>query len=200
MKILLGGTGSVAAIKYWKLFSALEENANEVRGVLTEKAVHFVKNSVTDCDFGKIITEQEEWSWDKIGDPIPHIDLRDWADVLVIAPLTANTLSKMANGLCDNLLTSIYRAWPMSKPIVVAPAMNTEMWNHPLTAKQLHTLQQIHGYFGDWNYAFRVVKPVSKKLACGTDGIGAMAPIDNILDEIKFIQDCIKKNKFSITS
>lgn len=193
MKILLGGTGSVAAIKYWKLFGAIEESGHEVKGVLTEKAMRFVTKNETGSAWDKIVSEQEEWDWKEIGDPVQHIELRDWADILVIAPLTANTLAKMANGLCDNLLTSIYRAWPMGKPILVAPAMNTEMWRHPLTDQQLHTLKHRHLYFGDWNYAFRVVKPVAKKLACGTDGIGAMAHTDDILNEIKLIQNRNKK-------
>ncbi|EIE76929.1 hypothetical protein RO3G_01633 [Rhizopus delemar RA 99-880] len=64
-------------------------------------------------------------SWEKISDPILHIELRNWADIMVIAPLDANTLGKIANGLCDNLLTCVLRAWNVTKPVVACPAMNT---------------------------------------------------------------------------
>lgn len=63
-----------------------------------------------------------------MGDPVLHIELRRWADVLVLAPLSANTMAKVAHGLCDNLLTSVVRAWDYAKPMIVAPAMNTYMW------------------------------------------------------------------------
>ncbi len=103
-------------------------------------------------------------------DPVLHIDLRKWAHVLVIAPLDANTLGKIANGLCDNLLTCILRAWDFetpSKPVVVCPAMNTCMYKHPITSKQLEVVTKELG--------FRLVEPVEKVLACGDKGVGAMA-------------------------
>ncbi|ORE20528.1 flavo protein [Rhizopus microsporus] len=67
-------------------------------------------------------------SWKKISDPILHIQLRDWADIMVIAPLDANTMGKIANGLCDNLLTCILRAWNVMKPVIACPAMNTSIY------------------------------------------------------------------------
>src|SRR5262245_20486764 len=70
-------------------------------------------------------------------DPVLHIELRRWADLLVIAPLDANTLAKLAYGLSDNLLTCLYRAWDRRRPIVLAPAMNTFMWENPLTDRHL---------------------------------------------------------------
>lgn len=154
-KIVYGATGSVATIKFLKLLKRLREFA-DVKAVVTESGGHFVQttlNRMSEEEFEKdgvkelldcIVSEDEEWGWREIGDPIPHIDLKDWADILVIAPLSANTMAKMANGLCDNLLTSIYRAWPMDKPIIVAPAMNTDMWNHPITREQLVTLTDRH--------------------------------------------------------
>ena len=90
----------------------------------------------------------EEWKgWNRLGDPVMHIDLRDWADVAVLAPLSAHTLGKLANGLCDDTLSCVLRAWDFGhgkrpgKPVVLAPAMNTAMWEHPLTQSQLTTLQ-----------------------------------------------------------
>lgn len=221
MNILLAGTGSVAAIKYWRLMMALQE-FGEVKGILTEKAEFFARKSITQEVLDKdlpnlLVTEQDEWKWNKIGDSIPHIDLKDWADILVIAPLSANTLAKMANGICDNLLTSIYRAWPIigdfaaEKPIVVAPAMNTNMWSHPVTKEHLDKLTFRHrrvlkyedkyasilsGPQYNLHYnrktnpsCFYCVDPVESVLACGTKGIGAMAPISHIVGLVKGIID-----------
>ncbi|KAJ1963379.1 hypothetical protein IWQ62_003238, partial [Dispira parvispora] len=115
-----------------------------------------------------LYTDKEEWDlWNQKGDPVLHIELRKWADVFVIAPLDANTLGKLANGLCDNLLTSIVRAWDFTrKPCIVCPAMNTYMWDHPFTSKHLGTLTQELGC--------QVIPPVRKTLACGDTGMGAM--------------------------
>merc|ERR1712127_212192 len=91
---------------------------------------------------------EDEWKdWNCLGDPVLHIFLRDWADVAVVAPLSAHTLAKISNGLCDDPLTNCLRAWDYGhghrkgKPIIYAPAMNTAMWIHPLTGKQLDTIR-----------------------------------------------------------
>ena len=117
-----------------------------------------------------------------MGDPVLHIELRDWADILVIAPLSAHTLAKIATGLCDDTLTSVVRAWDLGhgtsrppKPIVLAPAMNTAMWQHPLTQQQLQAIQA----FSRSN-SVKVVAPMVKTLACGEVGVGALAQIDDI--------------------
>ena len=73
-------------------------------------------------------------------DAVLHIELRKWADVFVIAPLDANTLAKLAVGLCDNCLTCVWRAWDLAKPVVLAPAMNTLMWQHPFTRRHLRAI------------------------------------------------------------
>lgn len=121
--------------------------------------------------------DQDEWtSWRKRDDPVLHIELRKWAHVLLIAPLDANTLAKISNGLCDNLLTCLVRAWDMSKmnhkPIVICPAMNTCMYEHPLTKKQLSLLVD--------EFGFQVVQPIHKTLMCGDVGMGAMAQVQQI--------------------
>ena len=97
-------------------------------------------------------TDSDEYScFKKRGDPVLHIEIRNAASLLVIAPLSANTLAKISNGICDNLLTNVYRCWPYKqdktsgswsiyKPIIVAPAMNTQMYEHPITEKQLKEL------------------------------------------------------------
>ncbi len=199
MNILLAGTGSVAAIKYWRLMTALQK-LGEVKGVLTDKGEFFARKAlihdVVDSNLlSSLVTERDEWEWDKIGDPVHHIDLKDWADVLVIAPLTANTLTKMAVGIVDNLLTSLYYAWPNDKPIIVAPAMNTDMWNNPLTTKHLAELKNRHckkisvkTSFNTVVYLetlFNIIEPVESKLACGVVGKGAMAPLADIVSAVE---------------
>jgi phosphopantothenoylcysteine decarboxylase len=104
-----------------------------------------------------------------------HIELRRWADVLLIAPLDAHTLAKLALGMADNCLTCVYRAWDRTRPIVLVPAMNTLMWEHPATARHLRQIAE------DVGPALRVVPPISKRLACDDVGMGAMAERDVIL-------------------
>ena len=153
-------------------------------------------------------------AWQGRGDSVLHIDLKDWADVLVIAPMSANTLAKVANGQCDNLLTCVLRAWPcrgswaqpvpspatawthphaskdangstasLLKPIIVAPAMNTNMLYHPATRAHMNTLNtwynQPHGA-GHCPQLF-VASTVRKVLACGVEGLGAMAESQAIM-------------------
>ena len=144
MNVLVGATGSVASIKLWALCRKML-GAGNVRVVLTERAKFFTERS-NDPEYcsHSIYLDEDEWQWEHIGDTVLHIHLKDWADVLVIAPLSANTLAKMTHGICDNLLTSIYRAWPMNKPVIVAPAMNTDMWENPITAEQLEVLDNRH--------------------------------------------------------
>mmetsp|Transcript_25966 Transcript_25966/g.54176 ORF Transcript_25966/g.54176 Transcript_25966/m.54176 type:complete len:138 (-) Transcript_25966:3462-3875(-) len=129
-----------------------------------------------------------------------HIDLRDWADCLVIAPLSAHTLAKLANGLCDDALSSVARAWDfgaqspsrMPKPMVLAPAMNTFMWEHPLTQQQLTGIQQFFALASncsasDVQQYCPIVQPQVKTLACGQVGNGALAPVSDIVDAVKGI-------------
>lgn len=86
-----------------------------------------------------MLRDEMDWLlWEKLGDEVLHVELRRWADAYLIAPLSANTLGKLANGLCDNMVTCTARAWdPANKPLVVAPAMNTFMWDHPLTSRHI---------------------------------------------------------------
>lgn len=189
-RILLGLTGSVASILYAKLIEQLA-TLGAVDVILTEKAKHFVSEGyildILRKSGGNLYTDDDEWLWRNNGkeftnkwkknDPVLHIELRNKSSALVIAPCSANTLAKITNGICDNLLTTVARAWDMNRPFVIAPAMNTHMWNHPLTKNQLTTFSN----FGRNNL---IVEPQSKMLACGTEGIGAMADIDNIVSEL----------------
>ncbi|CAB4196869.1 probable phosphopantothenoylcysteine decarboxylase [uncultured Caudovirales phage] len=173
MNILLGVTGSVAAIKAPKLITALRE-IGTVKIAPTESALKF--NSLNES-YLDLYTDKDEWEWKKIGDSVIHIELRDWFDVFVIAPLTAKTMAKMSHGICDNLLTTIWMASP-GKKVLVAPAMNTQMWNHPITIKNVISLMDL---------GVKFVSPIEKKLACGETGIGAMAEIKDIVSMTKLL-------------
>eukprot|EP00742_Colponemidia_sp_Colp-10_P009908 GILJ01010843.1.p1 GENE.GILJ01010843.1~~GILJ01010843.1.p1 ORF type:complete len:192 (+),score=14.34 GILJ01010843.1:22-597(+) len=171
--VLVGVSGSVAAIKIQELVDRLLQFA-EVKVVCTKAAMHFVSPLRPACD---VLTDEDEWSaWTKRGDPVIHIELRRWADVLLLAPLSANTLAKLANGLCDNLLTCVCRAWDPAKPLLVAPAMNTYMWDHPFTAKHLAILRELGAH---------VIPPVTKTLVCGDTGNGALASVDTLVMEVQ---------------
>jgi phosphopantothenoylcysteine decarboxylase len=171
--ILLGVTGSVAATLTVKIFKALQQ-LGEVRVVATKCGEQFLRNE-DKLQIGEVYLEEDEWPdfyWEK-DDPIMHIELRKWASALVIAPLSANTLAKMVHGICDNLLTSVFRAWDHQRPIIVAPAMNSIMWENCPTGYQIETLK---------NWGIQVVPPQSKILACGDEGVGAMADISKIVE------------------
>jgi phosphopantothenoylcysteine decarboxylase len=121
--------------------------------------------------------------------PVPHIELRDSHRMLLIAPLSANSLAKFSNGLCDDTLSNVVRAWEVkSKPAVVAPAMNTQMWTHPITQTQLSLLQSY------WTAPYVLLNPVSKLLACNTVGVGALADVQTITDAV---QDVLKPGRRS---
>ncbi|KAL6973101.1 Phosphopantothenoylcysteine decarboxylase [Sarracenia purpurea var. burkii] len=173
--ILLAASGSVAAIKFGNLCHCFSEWA-EVRAVATRASLHFIDRVSLPKDV-ILYTDDHEWStWSKIGDSVLHIELRRWADIMVIAPLSANTLGKIAGGLCDNLLTCIVRAWDYSKPIFVAPAMNTFMWNNPFTERHLVLIDEL---------GISLIPPVTKRLACRDYGNGAMAEPSLIFSTVR---------------
>jgi phosphopantothenoylcysteine decarboxylase len=147
--LLLLVTGSVAAVKTGLLLDQLSTERCNIRIAATKAAFHFLRRaqpSKTGIPFQSIITDEQEWSeWQAMNDSVVHIELRRWADLVVIVPLNANTLAKVATGICDNLVSSVMRAWEVRvKPVIVCPAMNTAMWTHPLTAAQLCTLEMIY--------------------------------------------------------
>lgn len=194
VNVLLGVSGSVAAIKFREVcrFRRLVERAAaedgvdvSVRAVFTESARRFVNDDearVAMAELGEaacgIYYDSDEWAaWKQKGDPVTHVDLAKWADVLLVAPLSANTLGKFANGLCDNLLTCIFRAWDFTdetKQVLMAPAMNTAMWESPFTVDHKQKIQGILQTQVDW------IPVTWKKLACGDVGYGAMAEPDDI--------------------
>ena len=147
------GKGEVSGLKEeeaWKFTSSIE-----VKVVATDAGRKFLPEPGSAgskaLDTATQLFDEDEWrSWREKGDPVLHIDLRKWADMMLVAPLSANTLAKVANGMCDNLVTCVARAWDfkgapdnLEKPLVVAPAMNTCMWEHPITKKQLKALDDL---------------------------------------------------------
>ncbi|EER26034.1 hypothetical protein D8B26_003646 [Coccidioides posadasii str. Silveira] len=191
--ILLAASGSVATIKLPNIAEALGRHANvSIRIVLTESSSKFLAGQSAEqptleqirClpNVDGIYQDLDEWKipWVR-GATILHIELRRWAHFMLIAPLSANTLAKMALGLADNLLLSVVRAWDVQgtveppRKIYVAPSMNTMMWKHPLTESQIKTLER------GWNVDstegkgwITVLRPMEKELACGDTGDGAM--------------------------
>ncbi len=106
-----------------------------------------------------------------------HIELRKLSSILLIAPLSANTMGKIANGLCDNLLTCVARCWDLKNhSFIVAPAMNTMMYEHPITEYQLKLLSE--------TLKIKVLPTLSKKLMCGDEGYGAMLDVPSIIKEV----------------
>ena len=192
VNVILGMTGSVASIKAGELIMRLAYLAGPrvtfLKVVATKAAKHFfnweeLKNDLSAANVG-FHSDEEEWrDWKKVGDPVLHIELRRWADILVIAPCSANTLAKLANGLCDDLLSCIVRAWDFKDPnkrLIIAPAMNTMMWESPFTQKHLETLVELGGGTMDDQKRVQIIGPVEKTLACGDVGNGAMASPEDI--------------------
>lgn len=181
--LILGVTGSVAAIKTLHLVSALQSFAN-VRIVLTQQSEYFIKSDYVSLKSLEIPLYRDSDEWPEIkgpypvGEPILHIEMRRWADMLLLAPLDANTLAKLTYGFCDNLLTSIARAWDWNKPMILCPAMNTMMWENAPTAEQIETLEKRGAIF---------ISPVEKKLACQDVGMGGMAEVEDIVAFVKNI-------------
>ena len=102
-----------------------------------------------------------------------HISMAKWADAVLVAPLTANTMAKLAMGLADDALTTVLLAVPKATPVLLAPAMNTAMWSHPVTQRNLGWIDALQRY--------TVIPPVSKRLACGDVGPGGLAEVSDLL-------------------
>ncbi|MCA1962629.1 MAG: phosphopantothenoylcysteine decarboxylase [Prosthecobacter sp.] len=165
--IVLGITGSIAAYKAADLASLLTKAGHQVTCVLTKEALEFVtpltlatlsrRPVVTD-----LFAEKEGWQ-------PGHIQLADEADLLLIAPATANVIAAMAHGFAQDALTAI--ALATRARLLIAPAMNGKMWQHPATQRNVETLK---------GWGARLIGPAEGLLACGYEGLGRLAPVEEI--------------------
>ena len=178
MRVTVGVSGGIAAYKAAELVRALQRQALEVHVVMTEAACRFVQPLTFAALTGhRVITSL----WDEIDSGsapgeqggIEHIGEAQWADVLVVAPATANILAKLAHGIADDFLSTMCLA--TTAPVLVAPAMNVNMWEHPATRANLEILRQ---------RGVRVVEPGTGDLACGMVGAGRMAEPEIIADAV----------------
>tara|TARA_B100000508_G_scaffold55003_3_gene42675 strand:- start:44657 stop:45856 length:1200 start_codon:yes stop_codon:yes gene_type:complete len=170
-RIVLGITGGIAAYKVATLIRILKKNGAEVKCILTPASSDFISpltvSTLSDNPAYQIFWNKEDGVWTN------HVDLGAWGDLMVIAPLTANTLAKMATGLCDNLLLATYLS--AKCPVMVAPAMDLDMYAHDTTDKNLSTLS---------DQGVKIIPAESGFLASGLEGKGRMAEPETIADHI----------------
>jgi phosphopantothenoylcysteine decarboxylase len=170
MTIVLGITGSIAAYKAADLASQLVKRGHEVHVVMTRAAAEFITPLTLQTLTRRpvlVSLDDEKQAW-KPG----HIELADSADLLLVAPATADALGHFANGLAPDSLSSVYLALPRATPVLLAPAMNGKMWDHPATRRNVATLRADGCQF---------VEPAEGDLACGYQGVGRLAAVEDIL-------------------
>ena len=170
MNLLLGVTGGIAAYKACELTSLALKSGFDIEVIMTKNACQFIGPITFEGLTGKAP------HIDTFQSAMAHIDLGKWADICCVAPLSANSMGKMANGLCDDMLSTTLLALPLSCPLILAPAMNTHMWNHPLTQSNLKRLTDLPHV--------KIVSPVEKRLACGDFGVGGLAAPADILSTL----------------
>ncbi|MBQ2225238.1 MAG: bifunctional phosphopantothenoylcysteine decarboxylase/phosphopantothenate--cysteine ligase CoaBC [Prevotella sp.] len=175
--IVLGITGSIAAYKACYIIRALVKKGAEVQVVITPSGKEFITPiTLSTLTHKPVVSEffsQRDGTWNS------HVDLGLWADLMLIAPCTASTLGKMANGIADNMLITTYLS--MKAPVVIAPAMDLDMYKHPSTQKNMQTLQ---------SYGNIIIEPESGFLASGLEGKGRMEEPDVIAEYIdQFLSD-----------
>ncbi len=187
MRLLLGVTGGIAASKAADLASKAIKDGFRVRVVMTEAATRFVSAMTFEALTGEpVMTTAWGTSAPSPEDPvgsstIEHIRWAKWAEIAVIAPLTANTLGKLACGLADDALTTTWSALPARVPSILFPAMNTEMWLNPIVQRNVRWLEESGRH--------RIVQPIEKRLACGDYGVGGLPEVQEILSILKAERD-----------
>ncbi len=177
MRVTVGVSGGIAAYKAAELVRELQRQALEVHVVMTEAATKFVQPLTFAALSGhKVITglwDEGSSAQGAYDSSIEHIGEAQWSEALVVAPATANILAKFAHGIADDFLTTLYLA--TNAPVLVAPAMNVNMWEHPATQSNLETLRQ---------RGVRVIEPGTGELACGMVGAGRMAEPEVIAEAV----------------
>lgn len=187
LNVLLGVSGGVAAYKAVDLASKLTAAGSRVRTVMTANACRLVGPKSFEAVTGSSVyidlwNTSDEY---KIG----HISLADWADIVVVAPATANIIGKLAGGICDDLLTTTLCAcWPLIKSgtTLLAPAMNENMWTNAAVQRNVKAVKEM---------GFRLIGPEAGRLACGTEGLGRMSEPQDILEAVEKIASRITRNK-----
>ncbi len=177
--ILIGITGGIAAYKICELIRMFKRQNANVRVICTPNALNFVtKLTLQNLSQNEVGIQEFD-----VADYKPeHISYADEADIMIIAPATANTISKIANGICDNLLTSVVCAF--KKPVIIAPAMNCNMWQNPIIQENIIKLR---------NLGYDILEPESGFLACGYEGKGRLCELDKIFDKTVEILNSKKK-------
>ncbi len=183
LRVLLGVSGGVAAYKAVDLASRLAATGADVRVVMTESACRLICPKSFEAVTGSAVFTN---LWGASADyKIGHIALADWAGVVVVAPATANIIGKIANGICDDLLSTVLCAcW--AKPALLAPAMNEKMWRNPAVQRNVKAVRQM---------GFEVIGPAKGRLACGADGLGRMSEPQDILERTEKLVSKIKRNR-----
>ena len=160
MRIIVGITGGIAAYKAPELVRLLKKQGHEVRCAATEHALEFVTRVTLETVSGAPLYSDLFASG-----RTEHISLKDWGEMLVVAPATANIIGKVASGIADGALSTLLLAFS-GKPVIMAPAMNCEMWAHPAVQRNIETLK---------GWGIRMVGPEEGELACGVNGVGRMS-------------------------
>ena len=172
-EILLGVTGGIAAYKSAALCSKLTKEQAGVTVVMTQHAQPFV-GSLTFSSLSGRPVYTDLFAAEKACD-FQHISLTEKADLIVVAPATANIIGKMAGGICDDLLSTLLAAAVTEKNILLAPAMNHRMWENPAVKRNVETVKQ---------WGCQIIGPATGHLACGDDAIGRMCEPEEILERI----------------
>jgi len=167
-KIILGVTGSIAAFKAADIASQLSQQGCDVNVIMTEEAEHFI----TPLTMQMLSSNKVYRGMFEVADAwaVEHVSLADSADLILIAPATANVIAKLASGLCDDLLTCTVLA--SRAPVLLAPAMNDAMYQHKVTQANIERLKKLGYYF---------IGPVKGRLACGKVGLGRMSGVEDIV-------------------
>ena len=175
LKILLGVTGGVAAFKVVDVASKLTQAGAKVNCVMTKNACKLIgPKSFEAVTHQAVLTKL--WSG-PAEYRISHINLAESVDMVVVAPATANIIAKVANGICDDLLsTTLCACW--NKPFLIVPAMNTNMWANPIVQRNIEILKGMK---------FEILGPEAGRLACGTEGVGRMTEPADIISAIEQI-------------
>ncbi len=172
MKIAVGVTGGIAAFKTATVVSSLVKSGHDVRVMMTESALQFVGEvTFRSLSGNPVVTRMFDphspYTWE-------HISLAQWADVVLVAPATANCLGKLASGLTDDIITCTIYACDC--PVVLCPAMNTRMWEHPVVQDNARRLREL---------GYHQVGPAEGRMACGTVGAGRMSEPEEIVEAVK---------------